>query len=127
MKKRIAAALCVILVLITVFLIGTGFQKSSFVAMVDYSLSDDGKALTFTTMVGTSMGYTRGYRDDPGENSHFLTFYATFGGLNSRLGAQHEFVLELDENDTEIYFNRVSNYQLVLQKNPLTGQWERPQ
>ena len=32
-----------------------------------------------------------------------------------------------DEDDTDIYFNRTGGvYELVLQKNEITGEWERP-
>ena len=54
-----------------------------------------------------------------------MHFYSTFGGLNSSLGAKNEFVLELDENDTEIFFYRgKGGYDLVLEKNRQTGIWE---
>jgi hypothetical protein len=74
------------------------------------------------------MGYVRGFKDNGGGvKPHYLTFYSTFGGLNSSFGAVNSFVLELGKNDTEIYFNRPNGgYELVLVKNIDTGEWERP-
>ena len=74
------------------------------------------------------MGYIRGFEDQGGgEKPHYLTFYSTFGGLNSSFGAKHEFELELSEMDTEICFNRPDGgYALVLYKDPGTGVWTRP-
>ena len=75
-----------------------------------------------------SIGDTRGYKNKCGwVKSHYLNFYNTFGVINSNLGAKFEFTLELDEDDTEVYFNRTGGgYELVLQKNTETGEWERP-
>lgn len=75
------------------------------------------------------MGFIRGYKDNSGGvKPHYLTFYSTFGGLNSSFGAKNEFVLELDKDDSEICFKRANGgYELVLQKNAETGAWERPQ
>ena len=56
-----------------------------------------------------------------------MDFYNTFGTIFISLGAKFDYVLELDEDDTEIYFNRTGGgYELVLQKNEITGEWERP-
>ena len=128
-KKRIVLiALSIIVLLIASFLIGTGFNKRTDVVLANYSVSEDGTTLTFTAAIPTSMGYIRGFKDEGGGvKPHYLTFYSTFGGLNSSFGAKHEFELALDENDTEIYFNRPDGgYALVLQKNPETGEWEWP-
>ena len=58
---------------------------------------------------------------------NLVEFLDTFGVINSDWGAKFEFTLELDEDDTEVYFNRTGGgYELVLQKNEETGEWERP-
>ena len=110
------------------FLVGTGLNKRTDIVLFDYSVSEDGTQLTFNAHVMSSMGYIRGFEDNGGGvKPHYLTFYSTFGGLNSSFGAKSEFVLELTENDTEIYFNRAdSGYELVLQKNEETGEWATP-
>ena len=94
----------------------------------EYSVNEDGSKLNFTVGMPFSIGYTRGYKNKGGGvKSHYLDFYNTFGVINSSLGAKFEYVLELDKDDTEIYFNRSGGgYELVLQKNQETGEWESP-
>ena len=128
-KKRIAIILVlIIVVLFTSFLLGTGFMARTDVILVDYAVSTDGTTLTFKAGVPTSMGYIRGFENKygGGVKPHYLTFYSTFGGFNSSFGAKNEFVLDLGKDDAEIYFNRPDGgYELVLQKNIITGEWER--
>jgi hypothetical protein len=131
-KKRIVliatSVITVLVICVLSYLIGTGFHKRTDVILIDYSVSADGTKLTFTTAIPTSMGYIRGFTNrGGGVKPHYLTFYSTFGGLNSSFGAKHEFELDLGKDDTEIYFNRPGGgYELVLQKNETTGKWERP-
>lgn len=124
-KRMVMISITVIGVLVLSFLIGTGFNKKTDVALTEYSVSEDGKKLTFNAGVMSSMGYIRGFKDNGGGvKPHYITFYSTFGGLNSSFGAKSEFELDLDENDTEIYFCRADGgYELVLQKNVDTGEW----
>ncbi len=127
MKKKNLVLITIIVsgILVMSFLTGTGLMKRTDVALGEYSVSEDGKTLTIHAGVTSSMGYTRGFKDNGGGvKPHYLTFYSTFGGLNSSFGAKNEFELELDENDTEIYFERSNGgYELVLQKNIETGEW----
>lgn len=128
-KKRVAIiSTLIVVVLIMSYLVGTGFRKRADVVLLDYSVSDDGTKLTFKTTIPTSMGYIRGFENNGGGvKPHYLTFYSTFGGLNSSFGAKYEFELDLNEEDTEIYFNRPDGgYELVLQKDADTGEWEEP-
>lgn len=131
-RKRIMIVTTVLItavvVLLGAYFIGSGFSKRTDVILADYSVSADGTEITFNTAIPTSMGYIRGFENNGGGvKSHYLTFYRTFGGLNSSFGAKHEFELELDETDTEIWFNRADGgYELVLQKNIETGEWVRP-
>ena len=132
MKKKvlniILNSILMILVLVFSLYVRNGFSKRPNVILSNYSVSDDETKLTFKTMVNSSIGYTRDFKDDDVEDeSHYLTFYSTFGGLNSSFGAKNEFELELDENDTKIYFNRANgNYELVLYKDLETGEWLEP-
>ena len=128
LKKKIIAAIAVLLVLASFYLAGTGFQKRTDVFLAEYSVSEDGAEMTFTTGIASSMGYIRGFKDNGGGvKPHYLTFYSTFGGLNSSFGAKQDFKLELDPEDTEIYFARPDQgYELVLVKDGETGEWRRP-
>lgn len=128
-KKRIAViSILIVAVLIVAYLIGTGFRKRTDVVLFDYSVAEDGTAISLGVQVPTSMGYIRGFKDKGGGvKPHYLTFYSTFGGLNSSFGTVNTFVLELEPDDTEIYFNRANGgYELVLQKDADTGEWVRP-
>lgn len=128
MKKKIIIAIAMIVVLITSFLIGTGFMKNPNAVLGEYTVSEDGSEITLSVRVWTSMGYIRDFKDNGGGiKPHYLTFYSTFGGLNSSLGSKSKFTLELSPNDTEIFFNRTDGgYELVLIKDEETGQWRRP-
>lgn len=83
------------------------FSKRMDVVLVDYSVSEDGTEITLDVGIPTSTGYIRGFKDNgSGVKPHYLTFFSTFGGINSPIGAEHSFQLELTSDDTEIYFNR---------------------
>ena len=127
-KTLVVTAVTGLLALTLTLFVGNGFRTRTDVALSGYALSEDGMNMTLHVRVMSSMGYVRSFRDDGGGvKPHYLTFYATFGGLNSSLGAKDEFVLALDKRDTEIYFNRPGGgYELVLQKDGETDQWQRP-
>lgn len=127
-RKRIGVIVITALLIIAAFFVSTGFRERTDVFLGDFSVSEDGRELTFTAGVFSSMGYIRGYKDEGGGvKPHYLKFYSTFGGLNSSLGAKGELVLELDEDDNEIFFSRPDGgYELVLQKDQETGEWVRP-
>ena len=124
-NKKLPVIIAAIGILMVSFVIGTGFTKRTDVILTDYSVSEDGTKIILKTSVASSAGYIRGFKNDGGGvKPHYLTFYATFGGLNSTFGAKNEFVLEVDEDDSEIYFNRTDGgYELVLQKDAQTGVW----
>lgn len=128
MKKKIIIIVSVLVVVAIILFIATGLTKNPNVVIREYSVNEDGSKLNFTVGMPFSIGYTRGYKNKGGGvKSHYLDFYNTFGVINSSLGAKFEYVLELDKDDTEIYFNRSGGgYELVLQKNQETGEWERP-
>ena len=128
MKKKIIIIVSVLVGVAIILFIATGLTKNPNVVIREYSVNEDGSKLNFTVGMPFSIGYTRGYKNKGGGvKSHYLDFYNTFGVINSSLGAKFEYVLELDEDDTEIYFNRSGGgYELVLQKNQETGEWERP-
>ena len=128
MKKKIFLTLAVIAVLMISMFICTGFHKRTDVVLFDYSVSEDGSTISLEIQVASSMGYIRGFKDKGGGvKPHYLTFYSTFGGLNSSFGPINEIELELSQDDTEIYFNRPGGgYELVLQKDIAANEWMRP-
>lgn len=128
MKKKIIVLIAIIILLIASFLIGTGFRKRTDVVLESFGISKDGSEITLNVGMASSMGYIRNFKDKGGGvKPHYLTFYSTFGGLNSSFGSKKAFTLELVPDDTEIYFNRAGGgYELVLVKNEETGEWIRP-
>ena len=128
MKKKIITIISVIVILIIAFMVGTGFRKRTDVVLFDYTVSEEGTAINLGVQVSSSMGYVRGFKDNGGGvKPHYLTFYSTFGGLNSSFGTVNSFTLEIDSDDTEIYFNRPGGgYELVLVKDEENGKWIRP-
>ena len=101
MKKKIMAVITIIIFIVAAFLIGTGFRKRTDVVLLDYSVFEDGTAINLGVQVSSSMGYVRGFKDNGGGvKPHYLTFYSTFGGINSSLGTVNSFTLEIDSDDT---------------------------
>lgn len=89
----------------------------------DYSISEDGNVMTLKVGVASSMGYVRTMKEKQDEHKVFLTFYSTYG-LNSNIGANSEFQIDLKPTINEIYFYRGdSGYKLILQKNEETAEW----
>lgn len=129
MKKIIIILAVVLLAIIAVPKITSGFAVRSDVYLSDYYVNSDGSKITMTVGVFSSIGYTRGYNDESGEaKSHYLKFYSAFGGLNGSIGAKKEFELELQPDDTEIYFYRGGQgYELILKKDEITGSWIKNQ
>ncbi len=123
--KITAIIIAVMMALTLLYWVRSGFSRRTDVVLVECSVSEDGTQLNFIASVWSSIGYTRGFREIEKGNAHYLTFYGTFGGINSRWGAQNRFSLELDEDDTEIYVLTSAGYKLALQKNPETAEWER--
>ena len=128
MKKKIFLTIAVIVVLMLLMFICTGFRKRTDVVLFGYSVSEDGSEISLEIQVSSSMGYIRGFKDKGGGvKPHYLTFYSTFGGLNSSFGSINEIELELSRDNTEIYFNRPGGgYELVLMKDIATDEWIRP-
>lgn len=91
----------------------------------DYAVSEDGKEMTLKVGVASSMGYIRTLRQKEDGNKKYITFYSTFG-LNSSIGANDEFQIELSPACEQIYFySGNGEYKLRLQKNSETNEWVR--
>ena len=128
MKSKVTVLAVILGFIFICYWLGTGFMQRTDVILVDYSISEDGTEMTLRAGVSGSMGYIRGFKDNGGGvKPQYLTFYSTFGGLNSAYGSENEFVLQLSTDDTEIYFNRPGKgYELVLIKDENDDQWYRP-
>ena len=93
---------------------------------MDYSVSEDDGRMTIHVGVASSMGFIRDCKVKQGGDNQYITFYSTFGALNSPIGAKNKFEIELNPLCTEIYFyHGDGGYTLVLQKDQETNKWER--
>ncbi len=118
-KKTILAVGIVVLLLFVTYFVGTGLMRRSDVALIDYTVSEDGSAMTIHVSVVGSMGYIRGCSAKLGheDTGLYVTFYSAFGGPNSSLGARDTFTFELPEECERIHFWREGKqYTCVLRK-----------
>ncbi|MCI9478832.1 MAG: hypothetical protein HFI21_07515 [Lachnospiraceae bacterium] len=126
MKKKIVMAGLVIAasIIMTLFFIG-GLEKRTDVVLKNYSISEDGEKMKLNIAISSSAGYTRALEIKQGGDNKYITFYSTFGFLNSDFGAKSEYEIELNPSCTEIYFYKGGGeYKLVLQKNEAANEWE---
>ena len=128
MKKKIIIILLTLLCIVAVWMIGSGFTvKTSVYITDDFIVSEEEDEITFTVGIGSAMGFVRDYKDEGGGvKPHYLKFYSAWGGLNSSIGAKNKFTLELSPEDTEIYvYHGNGGYDLILEKNSVSGEWQR--
>ncbi len=117
--------LILLLAIIILGYVSTGFVKRTDVAIVDFTLSPDGTQMTIRTGVMSSAGYVRDISVKKDGDVLKLSFYKTFSGINNKHGAKNEFTFELPDNINEIHVYRDRyNYSVALAKN-ISGQWER--
>lgn len=103
-----------------------GFQRRTDVYLQDFSVSEDGSVITVQTFTIGSMGYIRAMETKQIHNELHCSFYRTFGGLNSSLGAKSRFEIRLEDSAKSaesIYFDRAGLDQLVLERDTDTGVW----
>lgn len=106
-----------------ILFITPGFQKRTDVYLQDFSVSEDGSVITMRMFTSGSMGYIRAMETKQVHNEIHCSFYRTFGGLNSNLGAEDTFEIELDDSIEQIYLNRAGLDQRVLERDAGTGEW----
>lgn len=125
MKKTFLITSIIIIVLfIGLLLFGTGGKMGS-IFLDDYSIADDGNQMTLKVDVASSIGYVRTLKERQQGNKKYITFYSTYG-LNSKIGANNEFQIDLDPEIDEIYFYRgEEGYVLLLQKRKDTNTWQQ--
>ena len=126
MKKAINIIVCIVLVLGALYIIGSGFTKVVSAFIQDYAVSDDGKSMTVTVGVGSSVGYIRKVSIHQKEGGKlYLDCISAFGGINGSLGAKNEFVIPLEKDTYMIGLYRDNNaYEAVLEKDA-SGEWNR--
>ena len=125
MKRRWPIAILLVLCL----LVGLFFfssRKMSNIYPYRYVVSEDGRSITLSVGVMSSMGYVRTVKTRAAGDSLYLTFYSTFG-LNSSWGAKDTFTIDLPANCRNIYFTQGSlDPLLAFVLLPESGLWECP-
>lgn len=123
--KKIKIIIPILTLILIVIYFATGFIPRYDVFLKSYKVSTDGNTITLKVGVSGSSGYIRTVKKDLGGDNFYLTFYPTFG-INSKLGQQEYYELELTKNTDEIYFEDSNNgYKLILKKDE-TGNWINP-
>lgn len=124
MKKIFFYMFGVLVVLIGIWTIGTGFRKETSAFVDDYSLNNDNSVMTIYTGVGSSMGFIRKVIINQNEEGEIkLDFISAFGGLNGSITAQNTYEIPLNENTTSISIYQGDHYRLILKKNTDSGKW----
>lgn len=127
MKNKILAAAAAAALAAVIFVAAAGFIQRSDVALTGYQVSEDGRSLTIQVGVTSSAGYIRSCTAKSQGENLYLSFYSTFGGFNSSLGAKSEFTVELEPECRTVFFScdnlGSSSTWSVLHKDAATGQW----
>lgn len=122
-KKIVIIIVIVVIAILGVLFLATGGARTD-VYLKDYEVSSDGKTMTLEIGVSSSSGYVRKMKQTSGSMNYYLTFYSTFG-INSKVGAEDTFEIEIDSNVDEIYFYTGNKgYKQVLQKTE-SGKWAK--
>ncbi len=125
-KKLAAAALALVLVLALACAMLPGFSRLGSVYLSDYAVSEDGREMTVTVGVASSMGYVRKLSERRQQDGTLeIDCYAAFGGLNGDWGAKREHTIRL-LRDTEVIalYRAGGRYEPVLEKDE-NGIWQR--
>jgi len=121
MKKKIIIISSVVLVVVIGLFLSTGRARTD-VYLKEFSVDEKCNQMTIKVGVSSSAGYVRKMKRTSGSMNYYYTFYSTFG-INSKLGAEDTFEIQLDNNVDEIYFyTGGKGYKKVLEKNE-QGEW----
>ena len=123
--KKFLWVLCALMMTLAVLFVYSGFGRRTDVYVAEAVPSADDKTLTLHTGIWSSMGYTRAVRTKQVGGTLQCTFYTTFGGLNSKIGARNVFVVPVESCSSIAFFRGDGQWDIVLQKDPATGEWER--
>ena len=131
MKKFLKNTLIFLLVFVVaellIYFIGTGFIRNRYVAVEEFSVSQDGKEMTLSVSVPSSIGYIREVKTERYGAELRLDFYSAFGGMNGNIGAKKEYTITLDDDITVIsVFRGESGYEYVLFRD-WAGTWKKMQ
>lgn len=124
--KIVARTLAVIVILIGLHVILSGFFRVGDAFIGEYSVSEDGKEMTMQVGVASSIGYIRSVSVNQQQGGTlYLDCYSAFGGLNGSIGAKGKYTIPIEE-DTKVIalYRNFNTYEIILEKNN-DGDWER--
>ena len=126
MKKKTLCIIAVVLLLAAAYFIGTGFIKNASAYVEDFSVSEDGTAITLRMGIGSSMGFIRDLSIHQQHGGKlYLDPLSAFGGLNGSIGAKDTFTIPLETETSSIaIYRNVNCYEVILEKGD-DGIWRR--
>lgn len=128
MKRKVLWAAAAVLILLIVYFVVPGFTKQSFVYIGEYTVSPDGREITFDAGIAASTGYIRTVKVHQQQGGKlYLDFYSAFGGFNGSIGARHTFTVPLNEDTSiiAVYRNRNAYEEVLIKADD--GTWQRVQ
>ena len=124
MRKYLSVFAVLIIIVVGLLFVSSGFKKRTDVCLADFSVSEDNSVITLQTLLSGSMGYIRTMKAERDNDVIHCSFYSTFGGLNSSIGSKSSFEIPLDDSLKKIYFDRGNGEEyLVLEKDTVTNVW----
>ena len=124
-KKYVAIIGILIITLMGLYVIGSGFRKMSQVYISDYEVSKDGTQMTIRVGVPKSIGYTRKISTiQKTDGTLCLDVYAAFGGINGSIGAKSEFIVPLKDETSVIAIYRSKDYYDPVIRKSENGEWQ---
>lgn len=121
MKRTIIISIFLVLVIVIGFFLLTGRARTD-VYLKEFSVDEKCNQMIIKVGVSGSAGYVRKMKQTSSSMNYYYTFYSTFG-INSKLGAEDTFEIQLDNNVDEIYFyTGGKGYKKVLEKTE-EGKW----
>lgn len=128
MRKKIVIVLTIIvtamIALLSIYFVGSGFNKNSSVYINEYYISEDGREITINIGVASSAGYIRKAAvHQQSDGKLYIDFYSAFGGINGHIGAKTSYTLPLDEDTTIIAIYRNTNYYEEVLCKDADGVW----
>lgn len=115
-KGKIFLTIILLAIIVIALFVYSGFRKRNDVVLIKYELLENDKKIKLSIGVTSSTGYVRNIKVKEKDNNTYIAFYSTFG-INSELGAKHEYTIGINNNIKNIYFYTKDGYKLVLTKN----------
>ncbi len=121
-RKTILVVVLLLLAILVLTFIFTGFSKRTDVVLLGFTEKNEDEIEIKTTLAG-SMGFIRDISTIKSGDRLYCSFYCTFGGLDSDLGAKDSFVITADKEINKIYFSRPEGKDILVFFRDSEGSW----